>query len=191
MKTLICILAAIAVLVIVAATASADTTNDTEIVDGFHGVERMHKIERREPGGEFVNRFAVPTREQAMAKITRLRETKELVTVRSFLGGKIRFVRVTFFDDSLKDFETARFFLQDLLGSTIISASPSPLTEGPFLQPAWAEGSEDSIRALIFYENGSIGRIESDGWHLFLEDSEGTYWWQRLKTPINRNKHGS
>jgi hypothetical protein len=153
-------------------------SNAVEIVDGFHGVEKMQRVESREPGGEFVNRFAVPTREQAIAKVTKLREAKEMVTVERFLGGDIRFIRITFFDDSLKDFETARSFLQDLLNSTIISPSHH---EGPFLNILWSEGSNDSIKALIFYANGSVGRIESDGWHLFLEDAEGTYWWHRLE----------
>jgi hypothetical protein len=159
--------------------------NAVEIVDGRHG----NAV--RQTGDAFVNRFAVPTREQALAKLAKLRETREPVTVGSFLGGKIRFVRVTFFDDSIRDFETSRHFLQDLLGAVVIPNNGASYVEPPRLAIDWAEASENTIQALIFFENGSVGRIESDGWHLFLEDSDGTYWWDRLPARIMPGKHST
>ena len=43
----------------------------------------------------------------------------------------------------------------------------------------WAEGGQASLKVVVFFTDNRVGRIESDGKHLFFEDGNGTYWWYR------------
>jgi hypothetical protein len=56
------------------------------------------------------------------------------------------------------------------------------------LQLVWAEGSTASIEAEVFFDDGTTGGIETDGWHLFLEDNRGTYWWHRWDSAFPRKE---
>jgi len=55
-----------------------------------------------------------------------------------------------------------------------------PHSEGPFVRQAWSEGSSAYITAVIKYDNGRVGLLETDGrGHLFMEDHDGIGWWYR------------
>jgi len=77
------------------------------IVDGFHQGARFQDL-----GHGFANMFSVASEVQARAKVDNLRTAKSSVTVQEFLGGRIRFIRVTYFAESFGDFEKARAFLR-------------------------------------------------------------------------------
>jgi hypothetical protein len=155
---------------------SAWAFDSIEIVDGSHGSKGVGKA--------FVNRFSVASKEEALSKLQGLQHSKVPVTVQEFLGGRIKFIRVAFYDTTLRDFAGAKTFLESILGSIIISSShPSPS-----LQLDWAEGSTASIEAEVFFNDGTTGRIETDGSHLFLEDNRGTYWWHRWDSAFPREE---
>jgi hypothetical protein len=151
--------------------SAQDVKTTVRIVDGAHGVENAFI------GSAFRNRFSVASEEAARKKIENLKGSREEITVQDFLGGEIDFVRVTFFDRALTDFARSRAFLQDLLDWVILSPPYPDPTSGPQLHAYWAQGATPSVQALVFFVNGSLGRIESDGTHLFVEDAAGTYWW--------------
>lgn len=147
-----------------------------EIVDGSHG--------SRGVGKAFVNRFSVASKEEALSKLQGLQHSKVPVTVQDFLGETIKFIRVVFYDSTFRDFAGAKSFLESILGSIIISSSYS----GPYLQLVWAEGSTASLEAEVFFDDGTTGRIETDGWHLFLENNRGTFWWHRWDEAFPRKE---
>jgi hypothetical protein len=158
------------------ALPSAWASDSIEIVDGSHG--------SRGVGKAFVNRFSVASKEEALSKLQGLQQSKTPVTVQDFLGGTIKFVRVVFYDSTFRDFAGAKAFLQSILGSIIISSSHS----GPYLHLVWAEGSTASMEGEVFFDDGTTGMIETDGWHLFLEDNRGTYWWHRWDLAFPRKE---
>ena len=49
-------------------------------------------------GSGFANRFSVPSKDEATAKLKSFRELGRAVTLREFLGGDIEFIRITFYD---------------------------------------------------------------------------------------------
>lgn len=156
--------------------AYADNQNKSvEIVNGFHAIESVII------GEEFKNKFSVPSKKEALNKIQHLKKLKKPVTLQKFLGDEIKFIRLVFFDSSLGDFPKAKTFLESLLKLAIVT----PLNEShPQLEIHWSEHTEAYIKALVFFKNGHIGRIESNGVHLFLEDALGTYWWYRADPGI-------
>jgi hypothetical protein len=106
------------------------------------------------------------------------------VTVLDFLGGKIRFIRVVFYNMSLKTFQGAKSLLDSVLNAVIIS----PGHPDPGLQIDWAEGTTSLVVAEVIFDNGTMGRIETDGWHVFFEDNQGTYWWHRWDSAFPRSR---
>lgn len=149
----------------------ADNQNKSvEIINGFHGIESVII------GEEFRNKFSVPSKKEALYKIQNLKRLKNPVTLQKFLGDEIKFIRIVFFDSSLGNSPKAKTFLENLLKLAIVTPFNA---NHPRLEIHWSEHTEAYIKALVFFKNGHIGRIESNGVHLFLEDALGTYWWYR------------
>jgi hypothetical protein len=156
---------------------AAGTTNTVEIGGG----------NENQVGSGYANRFSAPSKEQAAAKLKAFKESRRAVTLREFLGGDIKSIRITFYDKPIDTFERARALVEDLLMSVVVSPEHrgAPMLDGP----RWAEVNRATIRALVIFADGRIGRIHCDatddgslragGVHLFLEDHDGTYWWHR------------
>ena len=145
-------------------------------------------------GSGFANRFSVPSKDEATAKLKSFRESGRAVTLREFLGGDIEFIRITFCDKPIDTLDRARALVKELLVSVVMSPEyrGAPMLDGP----RWAEGTRATIRALVIFADGRVGRIHCDatddgsrragGVHLFFEDHEGTYWWHRWDTYFPR-----
>ena len=178
------VLAALSVLCAWSRGSCAESTNTVQIFGG----------DESEVGWGFGNRFAVPAKEAAAKKLKAFTEAQRDVTLREFLGGDILHVNITFVDESLGGFEKAQKVLQSLLRAVLLR--PECTSELTFQGPMWAEGTHTTIRALVFYTNRHVGRIHCDatergssgagGRHVFFEDSDGTYWWDRLDTKSPR-----
>src|ERR1017187_10413602 len=155
---------------------SAGTTN---IFDG--------RISKGEVGWGYANRFLVPSREETVSKLRSFRGLGRAVTVQEFIGEDIQSIWISFYADPLDSFARARALLGSILASVIVS--PEHKGEPGLRGPEWSEGSQDTIRAVVMFNDGHIGRIACDatddgspragGVHLFLEDHDGTYWWHR------------
>jgi hypothetical protein len=103
------------------------------------------------------------------------------------MGGTIRWIQIVHFDNPIDSLERAGALTRELLASIVVSPEHCG---APFCDlPLWSEPTWVTIRALIQFEDGRIGRMECDatddgsqkagGVHLFLEDYHGTYWWHR------------
>jgi hypothetical protein len=146
-------------------------------------------------GMGYANRFVVPSRDEATTKLKTFEDLEKPITVQEFLGGEIRFAQITFYYKSLTNLVQASALLKDILSSVII-APAHPLNVPQLVGPRWSEGTSSTIRALIFYKDGAIGRMSCDvtedgseragGAHLFLEDDKGTYWWHRWDATFPR-----
>ena len=168
-----------------------------ELHGHYERVRRAHYRES-EPGGalQFVDeglpvrvlganhRTALSASEQDAreARIRQLREIedpKASPTVREFLGGTVTHVTVTQVVAGMLDNATnatAQKLVDDLMNSLLVQ----PHSEGPFVRQAWSELSFASITAVIKYDDGRVGLLETDGrGHLFMEDHEGIGWWYR------------
>ncbi|MEK7656139.1 MAG: hypothetical protein AAB412_00135 [Elusimicrobiota bacterium] len=111
-------------------------------------------------------------------KLKQYQKTKRSISVQEFLGGKVVAIIIEFVDkEGVKDFSAGQAVIQRQLERTIVSPKPNHEQPQPFAY--WAEGTFATVRALIRYEDGFIGRIETDGAHLFFQDSDGLYWWYR------------
>lgn len=154
------------ILVLLALAVSA---SGFEIIDGARDPRRA--------GDGCVNRFSVASQKDAQAKVARLRAGKTPVSVAQFLGGPIKLVRVVYADPKAGGFAKARSLVRDVLAAPLLAPGVS---SEPRLFPDWAEEDGATARALVIFEDGTVGRAETDGTHLFLEDSAGTFWWYRF-----------
>lgn len=133
-------------------------------------------------GAGFRNLYGSATHEQAWAKLRRLRQSDRAVSVRAFLGSKLRRIRiVSLFETSAAE---AADLIRGVLSSVIIEPGKrgGPTPEGLL----WSESTPVKVRALLEYDNGRVGLFETDGTHLFFEDSDGTYWWHRWDSSFPR-----
>lgn len=133
-------------------------------------------------GLSFRNLYACATKDQALAKLERLRHSGGAVSVYAFLGDKLRKVSlISFYETSATG---AVGLVREVLNSAIIEPANS---HGPGQGPAmWSELTTIRARALLEYESGRVGILETDGTHLFFEDSDGTCWWQRWDSAFPR-----
>ncbi|MHB8523286.1 MAG: hypothetical protein ACYDH9_21380 [Limisphaerales bacterium] len=128
----------------------------------------------------FENLYSVASPEQAQVKWKRFRELARPISLAEFLGGEINYVQIISYSASSGE---GRLLIPQLLGSIIMS--PQHLLQGPALAgPMWSEGPVVEVRAFLYYKNGRVGLLESDGvgagrGHLFFQDADGTYWWHR------------
>jgi hypothetical protein len=167
-------------------SCSAGTTNAIEIGRALEG----------EVGLGHANKFSVPSRDEAAAKLKSFRDSGKAVTLQEFLESEIKLVKITFYDKPLENFDRAGALVKELLASVIIE--PEHLGEPALAGPLWSEGTSATIRALVLFKYGRIGRIECDatddgsaragGVHLFFEDQDGTYWWHRWDARFPRRK---
>ena len=104
------------------------------------------------------------------------------VTVESFVGGKVKSIRVTGF----------RLFQ----AKTIPLPTPLEIKQevrnvwlGRFrnatCQIGWAEGEMWSFKAIIEFDGGSAGSLMSDGSHVQVQDRNGKYWFCRLRPAVD------
>ena len=138
-------------------------------------------------GYGFRNRFAVPSKAEAAAKLESLKNLRRPVTLQEFLGGSIESIGIDHYDKPIDSFERAMALTRELLGSIVLSPEyrSTPFYDGF----RWGEGAQATIQVLVFFEGGRIGRVHCDatddgslragGVHLFFEDFEGTFWWHR------------
>ena len=164
----------------------AGPTNEVQIVGG----------DERTVGGGYANRYSVPSKDEAQARLKTFRKLGRAITLQEFLGSEIRYIRITFYDKPLDSFDRARAVMRELLASVVVSPDHrgAPMLEGP----RWAELNQATIRALIVFTDGRIGRIHCDatddgsiragGVHLFFEDHDGTFWWHRWDAEFPRKK---
>lgn len=132
------------------------------------------------------------TESQRRMRDTKLRQIQEIQdtksaspTLREFLGGPIKAITVTTVDGSIGTWSTAEKWLDDLLSSLLVQ----PHSEGPFAFQAWSEMTFAMITATIRYDDGAVGRVETDGRaHLFVEDHDGIGWWYRWSPDFPRVK---
>jgi hypothetical protein len=158
-------------------------------------------------GSGYANRFLVPTKAEALAKLKSFRELGREVTLQEFLGGEIALVKITHYykplyfpdraDTTAKEqlsLDEAGALVKELLASVIID--PKHGDEPGLWGPGWSEGTSATIRALVVYRDSRIGRIQCDatddrslragGVHVFFEDHDGTYWWHRWAASFPR-----
>ncbi len=178
----------------------AGTTNTVQIGRAFEEVV----------GSGYANRFSVPSKAEALARLKSFRGLGREVTLQEFLGGEIALVSITHYYKPL-DFpgqadaaakgehslDGAGALVRELLASVIVD--PNPRGELALWGPGWSEGTSATIRALVFFRDSRIGRIECDatddgspragGVHLFFEDHDGTYWWLRWDASFPRKVH--
>jgi len=115
-------------------------------------------------------------REAWIRQLRETRDPKDSPTVQEFLGGTVTHVTVTQVVAGVFDNATAQKLVDDLMNSLLVQ----PHSEGPFVRQAWSEGSSAYITAVIKYDNGRVGLLETDGrGHLFMEDHDGIGWWYR------------
>jgi hypothetical protein len=124
-------------------------------------------------GGEFRNVYTTATKDQALAKLKRFRESTTPVTVREFLECKLRRVEIISF---LGDGDEACALVGELMRSIILQPGSRGL---PSLDLRWDEANIIKVRAYLIYENNRVGIFESNGFHLLAQDGEGTFWWYR------------
>jgi len=104
------------------------------------------------------------------------------VIVESFVGGKVKSIRVTGF----------RLFQ----AKTIPLPTPLEIKQevrnvwlGRFrnatCQIGWAEGEMWSFKAIIEFDGGSAGSLMSDGSHVQVQDRNGKYWFCRLRPAVD------
>jgi hypothetical protein len=153
-----------------AALAAQDARKSIEIVDGTVCTASV--------GSGFSNPLSGPLRDAANRKHDALTSSKRVVTLREFLGP-VDYASVTCFGRSQRgrpvtDFASARTFLRKLLDRVIVSPARPDYVQ---LHPFWSEGGSPSIRDVVHFAGGTVGRIESDGIHTFVQDADGTYWW--------------
>ena len=104
------------------------------------------------------------------------------VTVESFVGGKVKSIRVT--------------GLRRLQAKTIPLPTPLEIQQevrqvwlGGFryasCQIQWAEGEMWSFKAIIEFDDGSAGSLRSDGLHVQVQGRNGKYWFFRLRPAVD------
>jgi hypothetical protein len=133
----------------------------------------------------YANRFSVPSRDEAAAKLKSFRDLGKAVTLQEFLGGEITLIKI--YDKPLDGLDRAKALVKELLASVIVD--PEHLGAPELVGPLWSEGTSATVQAIVCYRDGRIGRIECDavddgslpavGVHLFFEDYDGTCWWHR------------
>jgi len=93
------------------------------------------------------------------------------LSVETFVGGKVKTIRVVRYDPKLKP-EQIRDEVRRVWLGVFWTAEDSI---------GWAEGNEWNIQASVEYEDGERTAILMDGWvHVQVEDREGKYWFIRL-----------
>ena len=135
-------------------------------------------------GEGFRNRFMVATREVAAAKLQSLRSLNRNVSIAEFLGPGVERLEVVAFGMPIRDGEEATSGVRTILQAPIVGpgAQEAPTFKGAL----WSELTMTTLKALVFFKGGAVGRIHCD-WqsntrmtHVVLEDAEGTYWWTRV-----------
>jgi len=109
--------------------------------------------------------------EATARQLIELRSTNQAsLTVGQFLGH-IRGVSVTNVSDPSISFHAAQKLVDDLMDTLLVQ----PHSEGPSPSQVWSEVATSVITAAVHYDDGRVGRLETDGRsHLFVEDQLGT-----------------
>jgi hypothetical protein len=97
------------------------------------------------------------------------------MTVESFVGGKVKVIRVVGYDPKLTPSQIRQEVRKVWLAVFWFGASSI----------MWSEGNRWNIQALVEYEDGKRSSILMDGWvHVQVEDREGKYWFIRLSPAV-------
>jgi len=126
-------------------------------------------------GQDYKNMLSETERRTLETRVRGLQDGKSAITFREFLGGHIKNISVISVSEPNDGFAKAQALLSELMESLLVQ----PHSEGPFLSQVWSELTVVSVVATIHYDDGRVGALETDGWHLFVEDHQGIYWWYR------------
>lgn len=149
-----------------------------------------------DPVGEgFKNRFLVATSDAAAAKLRSLRSLKRNISIAEFLGPGVERLEVVAFGTPIRDGEEARSGIRTVLQASIVG--PGAHEEPTFKGALWSELTTTTLKALVYFKGGAVGRIHCD-WrrstrmtHVLLEDADGTYWWTRVHFGLSDSVEGA
>jgi len=139
-------------------------------------------------GEGFGNRFKRVSKDQSLAKVERFRQSATPVILREFLGDKVLGFRVTYFSSWCGSTDVANTLVQRLLRRVILFTGKRAYDRPLLEHPERAEMGPVHVQAVLKYQNGREGILQSDGQFLFVEDSDGTYWWYIWPARISPEK---